>query len=131
MSIFNHSRILTAYSTPHHQRYGSDQAAYRIRDKIRPPSLSTRKIQLMPLIKQTDQQRAGKCNDQPAPSVESAREAKRPGEQRENNDVKQFIPWCGYQIYSNRLRSPEEQANHDPECQQHGCDTKVTGLHIL
>lgn len=127
MRIFRYCRILATLSAPQRQRYRADEAACHIGNKVRPPSLPTRKIQLMPLIQQSNQQRAEKRNSQAAPPVEPASKAKCPGEQRKHGAMKQFVPWLRYQIHSNWLRPSDEQANRNPERQQRGCDTKVTG----
>lgn len=127
MRIFRYCRILATLSAPQRQRYCADEAACHIGNKVGPSRLPTRKIQLMPLIQQPNQQRAEKRNSQTAPAMESASEAKCPGEQRKYGAMKQFVPRLRHQIHSNRLRPSEEQANHDPERQQRGCNTKVTG----
>ncbi len=127
MRIFRYCRILATLSVPQCQRYRTDEAARHIRNEVRPSRLSTWKIQLMPLIEQSNQQRAEKRNSQTAPSMESASEAKCPCEQRKHDAMKQFIPWFRHQIHSNRLCSSKEQASHDPKCQQYGCGTKMAG----
>ena len=125
--ILRYCRILATLSAPQCQRYRTDEATRHIRYEVRPSRLSTWKIQLMPLIEQSNQQRAEKRNSQTAPAMESASEAKCPCEQRKHHAMKQFIPWFRHQIHSNRLCSSKEQASHDPKCQQYGCGTKVAG----
>lgn len=127
MRILRYCRILATLSVPQRQRYRADEAACHIGNKVGPTRLPTRKIQLMPLIQQSNQQRAEKRNSQGAPPVEPASEANCPGEQRKHGAVKQFVPWLRHQIHRNRLCPSEEQADHNPERQQRGCNTKVTG----
>lgn len=81
----------------------------------------------MPLVKYTDEQRTEKCKGQPVPFRQSAGYANCPGEQGKNKAVSQLIPWGGYQIYSNRLRSSDEQTAHDPDREQHGCGAEGAG----
>lgn len=127
MRIFRHHRILATLFAPQCQGYRADEAACHVRNKVGPTRLPTRKIQLMPLIQQSNQQRAEKRNSQTAPVMKSASEAKCPGEQRKHGAMKQFVPWLRHQIHCNRLRSSNEQATHNPERQQRGCNAKVTG----
>ena len=127
MRIFCYCRILATLSVPQYQRYRTDEAARHIRNEVRPSRLPTRKIQLVPLIQQSNQQRAEKRDKQTAPAMESARKAKCPCEQRKHDAMKQFIPWLRHQIHGNWLRPPEKQANHNPEREQRGHNTKVTG----
>ena len=127
MRVFRYCRILATLSVPQRQRYCADEAPCHIGNKVGPSSLPTGKIQLMPLIQQPNQQRAEKRNSQGAPSMEPAGEAKCQSEQRKHGAMKQFVPWLRHQIHSNWLRPSEEQANYNPERQQRGCNTKVTG----
>lgn len=127
VGVFRYCRTLATLSAPQCQRYRANETPRHIRNKVSPPRLPARKIQLMPLIQQSNQQRAEKRNSEAASAVESASEAKCAGEQCKHSAMKQFIPWLRHQVHSNRLLPSEEQANHNHERQQHGCDTKVAG----
>ena len=111
--------LITPYAL-YRQQCCTDSAAHRIRYQVRPSRLPAGEIHLMPLIKHANQQRAEKCEDQPLPIRQSARHANCPRQQGENNAMNQLVPRGRYQIYSNRLRSSDKQADHDPECEQHG-----------
>lgn len=101
------------------QQYGTDNAAHHIGYQVRRSCLPAGQIHLMPLIKHTNPQRAEKCEDPSLPIRQSARHVRQQGE---NNAASQLVLRRMYQLYSNRLRSSDKQADHDPKREQRGHD---------
>lgn len=112
---------------PEYQKCYTYETANRIRQQVIPTGMTTRKIDLMPLIQHTDQQCADNCDDQPARPLQSAGQSDTTGKHGEGYSMKKFIPWCGNQIDGNRLRSPKKQIQNYHHNQHRSCDTQEVG----
>lgn len=110
------------------QQYGANDTPCYICGQITPARLSAGQIYLVPLIQHGYKHCHDDRDSQSLSNLQSAGKANPAGEQGKKNAMSQLIPWRWYQIHSNRLRPQYEQAEDDPQRQQHGRDAQVMRL---